>query len=216
MKLIVGLGNPGPRYERTRHNLGFMALDAIARRHGFGPFRARFQGLIAEGVVAGERCLALKPMTFMNDSGRSVGEAARFYKLPPADVVVLYDELDLKPGKVKVKTGGGAGGHNGIRSVDSHLGTEYRRVRLGIGHPGDKDRVLGYVLQDVPKAEQPMMDTLVEAVADAFPLLLAGDENGFMNRVTVAVFPPKPKPPRPPAPGGATAPVPSEDPRRSD
>lgn len=205
MLLLVGLGNPGPRHAGNRHNIGFMALDEITRRHGFGPWRVRFQGLVAEGRVGARKVLALKPQSYMNESGRAVGEAARFYKLDPGQVVVLYDEIDLRPGKVKVKTGGGAGGHNGIRSIDAHLGRDYRRVRLGIGHPGHKDLVHGYVLRDFAKADATWLDKLLPAVADEIPLLLDGDEGAFMSRIAHVMTPPRPKPPAPERPPG-TAP----------
>lgn len=201
MMLFVGLGNPGPTYEGNRHNIGFMAVDEIVRAHGFGPWRARFQGLVAEGRIAGAKVLALKPLTFMNESGRSVGEALRFFKLEPSSVHVLYDELDLVPGKVRVKTGGGAGGHNGIRSIDQHIGPAYHRIRLGIGHPGDKAKVHGYVLSDFAKIERTTwLPTLIDAVAREAPALVAGDQGRFMSRVTHAVFPPPPKPAKPAAP----------------
>ena len=206
MLLFVGLGNPGPSYEGNRHNIGFMAVDEIVRVHGFGPWRSRFQGLLAEGRIAGARVLALKPLTFMNESGRSVGEAVRFFKLEPAAVHVFYDELDLVPGKVRVKTGGGAGGHNGIRSIDQHIGQAYHRIRLGIGHPGDKAKVHGYVLSDFAKIERTTwLPTLIDAVAREAPALVAGDQGRFMSRVTHAVFPPPPKPAKPTAPAEAPA-----------
>lgn len=192
--LLVGLGNPGPRYAHNRHNIGFMALDEIARRHRFGPWRARFQGRLAEGRIGAHRVLAFKPMTYMNESGGAVGAAMRFYKLDPSQVVVLHDEIDLRPGKVKVKTGGGPGGHNGLRSLDAHIGRDYRRVRLGVGHPGHKDLVHGYVLQDFAKAEAAWRDKLLDAVAEEFPRLLEGDEGAFMSRVAHLMSPPKAKP----------------------
>jgi peptidyl-tRNA hydrolase, PTH1 family len=199
MFLFVGLGNPGPKHVGQRHNIGFMAVDEIARRHGFGPFRARFRGLISEGSIAGQPVRLLKPMTFMNESGRSVGETLRFFKLRTAHVYAFYDDLDLKPGKCRVKIGGGAGGHNGLRSLDSHISKEYWRVRLGIGHPGHKDRVYAYVLQDFAKAERTSwLPKLLDAVADDAGLLVQGEENAFMSRVAHAVFPPPPKPPKPP------------------
>jgi len=197
MLLLVGLGNPGPRHAKNRHNIGFMAVDEIVRRHGFGPWRTRFQGRVAEGRIEGGKVLALEPETYMNESGRAVGEAVRFYKLEPeSQVIVIYDEIDLKPGKVKVKLGGGAGGHNGIRSIDSHIGRDYRRVRLGVGHPGDKDLVHGYVLQDFAKVEVAERDRLIAAVADELPRLIAGDGGGFMSRLAHIMNPPKPKPPK--------------------
>ncbi len=198
MLLLVGLGNPGPRHAKNRHNIGFMAVDEIVRRHGFGPWRTRFSGRIAEGRIDGGKVLALEPETYMNESGRAVGEAVRFYKLEPeSQVIVIYDEIDLKPGKVKVKLGGGAGGHNGIRSIDNHIGRDYRRVRLGIGHPGDKDLVHGHVLQDFAKVEVAGRDKLIDAVAAELARLIAGDDGGFMSRVAHIMNPPKPKPPKP-------------------
>lgn len=204
MKLFVGLGNPGDRYARHRHNVGVMAVERIAARHGFGPWRARFQGRLAEGTLGGERVWLLCPQTWMNESGRSVADAARFMKLPLADVVVFHDELDLAPGKVRVKLGGGVAGHNGLRSLDACLGSrEFGRVRIGIGHPGHKDRVVGHVLADFHKSEQAWLDPLLDAIADAAPLLAAGDDAGFMNRVALLTQPPKPKRERPPEEGVA-------------
>ena len=193
MLLLVGLGNPGPKYAGHRHNFGFLALDEIARRYDFGPWRGRFAGAAADGEIGGVRLLALKPLTTMNHSGRSVGEAMRFHKLDPADVTVLYDELDLVPGKMRVKTGGGHGGHNGIRDIAARIGPDFRRVRLGIGHPGDKDRVTGYVLHDFTRAERRIAGELIDAVAGALPLLVGGDDNRFMTRVSQTVNPPPPK-----------------------
>lgn len=192
MILVVGLGNPGSEYARNRHNIGFMAADELVRRHSFGPWRSKFQGELAEGSIAGTKVLVLKPMTYMNLSGQSVAAAARFLKVPVEDVVVIHDELDLPPGRLRVKRGGGAGGHNGLKSIDQHLGQNYRRVRLGIGHPGDKDRVAGYVLHDFAKDDS-WLDPMIGAVCDAFPMLLGGDDSGFMNRVAVLTAPPKPK-----------------------
>ena len=191
MLLLVGLGNPGAEYARNRHNIGFMAVEAIARRHGFSPWKKRFQGQTAEGTVAGDKVLALEPLTYMNLSGQSVGAALQFFKLKPEQVVVFYDELDLPPGKIRVKKGGGAGGHNGIRSMDAHIGKEYWRVRLGIGHPGDKNLVSNYVLHDFAKADQSWLEPLLDACADAFPLLVQGQPENFMNKVTLATQPPK-------------------------
>jgi len=193
--LLVGLGNPGRRYAKNRHNIGFMALDEIARRYGFAPWRRRFQGEIAEGQVGGMRVLALKPTTGMNGSGQSVGEAGRFFKLKAGDVLVVHDEMDLKPGKIRVKQGGGAGGHNGLRSLDSHIGPNYRRLRLGVGHPGHKDQVTGYVLRDFAKADAEWLPKLLDAVAEEFPRLVQGDDGGFMSRVSHVMNPPPPKPP---------------------
>ena len=200
MKLLVGLGNPGERHARQRHNIGFMAIERIAQRHGFGPWRTRFQGRLAEGVLDGERVWLLEPQTFMNESGRSIGEAARFIKLPPEDIVILHDEIDLAAGKLRVKLGGGVAGHNGLRSADDWLGTrEFKRVRIGVGHPGHKDRVIGHVLADFHKNEQVWLEPLLDAIADAAPLLAKGQDAAFMSRVALLTQPPKPpKPERPP------------------
>ena len=186
MLLWVGLGNPEPAMARQRHNIGFMAMDRIVRRHGFSPWRQRFRGMAAEGSVGGERVVALKPLTYMNDSGHSVQPAAAFYKVPPEAVTAFHDELDLVPGKVRVKRGGGAAGHNGLRSMDRTLGTpDYWRVRLGIGHPGDRARVLGWVLGDFAKTDAAWLDALLEGVADAAPLLAAGKPEDFMTRMAL-------------------------------
>jgi len=186
MLLWVGLGNPEPGMARQRHNIGFMALDVIASRHGFSPWRQRFRGLVAEGSVGGEKILALKPQTYMNDSGESVQPAAAFYKIPPEAITAFHDELDLIPGKVRVKRGGGAAGHNGLRSMDRHLGTpDYWRVRLGIGHPGHKERVLGYVLGDFAKADVGWLVPVLDAVADSAALLAAGKPEDFMTKVAL-------------------------------
>jgi len=193
MRLLVGLGNPGPRHAQNRHNIGFMAVDEIALRYGLGPWRRRFEGRLAEGQVAGHRVLALKPETYMNESGASVSGALRFYKLEPSQVIVFYDEIDLAPAKMKVKLGGGAAGHNGIRSLISHLGANFWRVRLGVGHPGHKDQVHGWVLRDFPKADRKWVDKLTDAVARELPLLLDGDDGAFMSRVAFLLAPPKPK-----------------------
>lgn len=187
MRLFVGLGNPGSRYEGNRHNIGFMAVDAIARRHAFSPWRRRFQGETSEGTLEGERVVLLKPTTYMNESGRAVGEAAHFFKLGVGDIVVLHDELDLPPAKLRVKTGGGHAGHNGLRSISSHVGNDYRRVRLGIGHPGVKDIVHAYVLNDFAKAERPWVEALCEAVADNAGLLAADRDSAFQNKVHLAM-----------------------------
>ena len=194
MKLVVGLGNPGPKYERTRHNIGFMTIDAIVRRYGFANPREKFQGHVCEGELGGEKVLLLKPMTFMNNSGTSVAAAARFHKIPPQDVIVFHDELDLAPGKLRVKRGGGAAGHNGLRSIDAHFDQDYWRVRLGIGHPGARDQVLGYVLNNFTAEETLWLDRLLPAVAEALPVLLAGLDSGFMSKVGVLLDPPKAKP----------------------
>ncbi|MDP2697197.1 aminoacyl-tRNA hydrolase [Thalassospira sp.] len=208
MFLVVGLGNPGSGYAGNRHNIGFMAADEIVRRHSFGPWRKKFQGQLAEGTIAGHKVLVLKPETFMNNSGQSVGEALRFYKIPVEDVIVLHDELDLPPGRLRVKRAGGHGGHNGLRSIDAHCGKEYRRVRLGIGHPGDKARVHGYVLGDFAKSEQDgWLMTLLDAVAREMPRLFADDDSGFMSKVAHEVTPPKPRTPKVPKEAKADAPV---------
>lgn len=191
MLLVVGLGNPGSEYAGNRHNIGFMAADVIVRRHGFSGWKAKFQGEVATGTVGGEKVAVLKPHTYMNLSGQSVGAAAHFLKLPVESILVLHDELDLPPGRVRVKRGGGAGGHNGLKSIDSHLGQNYRRVRLGIGHPGHKDLVSGYVLHDFAKADQTWLDPLLEVVSDTFPLLVAGDESGFMTKVATLTAQPQ-------------------------
>ena len=185
MKLFVGLGNPGDKYRGNRHNIGFMALERIAERHGFGPWRKKFQGLISEGSLGGERVMLLKPETYMNESGRAVGEAQRFAKIPLTDVYVFHDELDLAPGKVKVKVGGGNAGHNGLRSITAHIENDYPRVRLGIGHPGSKDVVIHHVLNDFAKADRVWLEPLLDAVADAAPYLAKGDEARFLSDVAL-------------------------------
>ena len=187
MRLFVGLGNPGSRYARNRHNVGFMVVDEIARAHGAAPWRRRFQGEAAEAVVGGERVLLLKPQTYMNESGRSVAEAQRFFKLELSDVVVFHDELDLAPAKVRVKLGGGNAGHNGLRSITAQCGNDYRRVRMGIGHPGDKDLVHAYVLSDFARSEEPWVEDLCRACADAAPVLAKGDDATFQNKVHLAM-----------------------------
>ncbi len=192
MLILAGLGNPGPKYARHRHNLGYMVADEIIRRYGFRLAQARHHSYIATGDIRGEKILLLKPKTFMNDSGRAVGSALRYFKLKARDVTAIYDELDLAPGKVRVKRGGGAGGHNGIRSLDSHIGKDYRRIRIGIGHPGDKKRVHRYVLSDIAKADQPLMHDIVDAVCEALPILVDGDDAGFMTKVALLCPPPKP------------------------
>ena len=183
MLVLVGLGNPGSKYAGHRHNVGFMAVDAIADAHRFGPSRAKFQGELREGVIGGEKILALKPQTYMNDSGQSVGEAMRFFKLTPADVVVFHDELDLARGKVRIKIGGGAAGHNGLRSIADHIGADFHRVRIGIGHPGDKARVTGHVLGDFAKADEAWLLPLLAAFAKAAPRLASGDMVRYQSEV---------------------------------
>jgi len=191
MRLVVGLGNPGAKYARNRHNVGFMAADVVAIRNRFPAYRSKFKGELAEGEIAGERVLLLKPHTYMNESGISVAEAARFHKLAPEQVIVIHDELDLAPGKLRVKRGGGAAGHNGIRSIDAHLGNDFWRVRIGIGHPGHKQLVLGAVLGDFVKADTVWLVPLLDAIADEMPLLLKGEDAAYMSRVAHAAPPPK-------------------------
>lgn len=193
MQLFVGLGNPGSQYEGNRHNIGFMAVDRIAQEYGFGPWRNRFKGLTAEGTINGEKVLLLKPQTYMNLSGDSVAEALRFYKLPLEALLVFHDELDVAPGKLKMKVGGGAAGHNGLRSIDSHLGPHYRRARLGIGHPGSKGRVHGWVLGDFAKADQTWLDAFLDAVAKEAGWLAKGNDARFASSVSQRLTPPRPK-----------------------
>src|ERR1700688_4035005 len=187
MRLFVGLGNPGAKYAHNRHNIGFMVADEIARRHGFATWRRRFQGEAAEGTLDGERVVLLRPLTFMNESGRAVQEAAGFFKLSPAEITVFQDELELPPAKVRVKVGGGIAGHNGLRSITSHIGNDYRRVRLGIGHPRVQELVHGYVLSDFAKDERPWVEALREAIADNAGLLTTDRDSTFQNRVHLAM-----------------------------
>lgn len=187
MRLFVGLGNPGAKYARNRHNIGFMAVDEIARRHGFAPWRRRFQGETSEGTLGTERVILLKPTTYMNESGNSVQEASSFFKIEPRDVTVFQDELELPPGKVRVKMGGGIAGHNGLRSISAHIGNEYRRVRLGIGHPGVKEFVHAHVLSDFAKADSEWVTTLCDAVAEHADLLAKGADATFANKVHLAM-----------------------------
>jgi peptidyl-tRNA hydrolase, PTH1 family len=192
MRLVVGLGNPGSRYARNRHNVGFMAIDAIARRHGLAGFRSRFKGELAEGSIGGERRLLLKPQTFMNESGESVAEAARFFKILPSEIVVIHDEIDLRPGKLRVKCGGGTAGHKGLRSIDALLGPDFWRVRIGVGHPGVKELVLPYVLQNFPSEEVSLwVAPLLDAVAETIGLLLTGAPEAFMSEVARRFAPPE-------------------------
>ena len=193
MLLLVGLGNPGSKYAGNRHNVGFMVADAVHRRFRFPAFRSKFDAEAAEGEIGGERVLILKPMTFMNESGRSVAAAARFYKIDPADITVIHDEIDLAPGRIRMKLGGGIAGHNGLRSIAAHLGLDFWRVRIGIGHPGDKDLVSGYVLGDFAKIDRDWLDKSIDAIAEAAPFLAAHDEKGFTNKLALLLTPPKPK-----------------------
>lgn len=187
MRLFVGLGNPGTKYQGNRHNIGFMVVDEIARRHGFAPWRRRFQGEISEGTLDRERVVLLKPATYMNESGNAVQEAASFFKLGESDVVVFHDEIELPPAKVRVKVGGGIAGHNGLRSISAHIGNEYRRVRLGVGHPGVKDLVHIHVLNDFAKSERPWVEALTDVVADNAALLVTGKDSTFQNKVHLAM-----------------------------
>ena len=213
MKLFVGLGNPGAKYAANRHNIGFMALDRIAAEHGFGPWQGKFQAEISQGRLGSHKIALLKPMTFMNLSGQAVGEAMRFYQLDPADLVVFHDELDLAPGKIRLKQGGGHAGHNGLRSIHAHLGPDYARVRLGIGHPGHKDRVAPYVLSDFAKSDQAWLDDLMRGIADGAEALAAGDGARFSNAVALRMAParvstpPAPKPAKPAPPAAPAAPA---------
>ena len=191
MKLFVGLGNPGGKYARNRHNIGFMAVERIASDHGFGPWRSKFQGLVSEGRLGGEKVVLLKPETFMNLSGQSVGEAMRFYKIDTPDITVFHDEIDLAPGKLRVKSGGGHAGHNGLRSLHAHVGDAYGRVRMGVGHPGHKDAVPGYVLRDFPKADADWLDDMLRGVSDGAGHLADGDTGRFMNAVSLRLNPPR-------------------------
>lgn len=223
MQLFVGLGNPGAKYAANRHNIGWMAVDRIAGDHGFAPWRNKFQAQVSEGRLKGEKVVLLKPETFMNLSGQSVGEAMRFFKLTPAQVTVFHDEIDLAPGKIRVKTGGGHAGHNGLRSLHQHIGPDYTRVRMGVGHPGHKDRVPGYVLSDFAKADAEWLDDLLRGIGDGAPALAAGDAAGFLNAVALRRAPtPRPRPAGPASDRSAdtsaetaTAPVPKDEAERS-
>ncbi|MDD9920912.1 MAG: aminoacyl-tRNA hydrolase [Boseongicola sp.] len=191
MQLFVGLGNPGAKYAQTRHNIGFMAVDQIASDHGFGPWRGKFQGSLSEGKLGSEKVLLLKPETFMNLSGQSVGEVMRFYKIEPQDITVFHDEIDLAPGKLKVKQGGGHAGHNGLRSLHQHIGAEFRRVRMGVGHPGHKDAVPTYVLHNFAKADEEWLDDMLRGISDGAAHLASGDSGRFQNAVALRLNPPR-------------------------
>jgi PTH1 family peptidyl-tRNA hydrolase len=224
MKLFVGLGNPGPKYAGNRHNIGFMALDRIAADHSFSPWRKAFQGLVAEGRLGTEKVALLKPETFMNLSGQSVQAAVTFWKLPLADLTVFHDELDLAPGKLRLKQGGGHAGHNGLRSIHAHLGDDYARVRLGIGHPGHKDAVAAYVLHDFAKADQDWLEDLLRGISEGAPALAAGDGQRFLNAVALRTAPPRsstgtksePSPTRAPAQPKASAPASTQPPKPAE
>jgi len=187
MRLFVGLGNPGARYANNRHNIGFMAVDEIARRHGFAPWRLRFQGETSEGALEQEKVVLLRPATFMNESGRAVQEAANFFKLSAGEIIVFQDEIELPPAKVRVKVGGGIAGHNGLRSISAHIGNDYRRVRIGVGHPGIKELVHGHVLSDFAKSDRPWVEALCAAIADNAGLLATDKDSTFQNRVHLAM-----------------------------
>lgn len=191
MRLFVGLGNPGPKYAGNRHNIGYMAVDRIASDHGFGPWRSKFEGVISEGHLASEKVVLLKPETFMNRSGQSVGAAMRFFKLEPNEITVFHDEIDLEPSRLKVKSGGGHAGHNGLRSLHAHIGDGYDRVRIGVGHPGHKDAVPAYVLRDFAKADRGWIEEILQGISDGAPELVAGDRGRFMNAVSLRTAPPR-------------------------
>ena len=197
MLLLVGLGNPGTKHQNHRHNLGFMTLDRLVERYSFGPWRRRFQGQVADGRLGGRRAMALKPGTFMNLSGQSVGAAARYFHVSGKDIVVFHDEIDLAPGKIRVKLGGGTAGHNGLRSIDSHIGPDFRRVRLGVGHPGNKAQVERYVLRNFPKRDRGWLEPLLDAVVAAAEHLAEDDDSGFTTKVALLLQPPKPSKPAP-------------------
>ena len=215
MKLFVGLGNPGTKYAGNRHNIGFMAMDRIATDHGFSPWRRAFQGQVSDGRLGSDKVVLLKPETFMNLSGQSVRAAVDFYKLTPADVIVFHDELDLAPGKCRVKQGGGHAGHNGLRSIHQHLGEAYGRVRLGIGHPGHKDAVAAYVLHDFAKADQDWLDDLLRGISDGAAALADGDGARFMNAVALRTAPPRSSTTPAPAKPAAPAPEPKVEEART-
>ena len=219
MQLFVGLGNPGEKYARNRHNIGFMALDRIAGDHGFSPWRSKFQGQVSEGRLGSEKVVLLKPHTFMNLSGQSVGEALKFFKLDPSELTVFHDEIDLAPGKVRLKAGGGHAGHNGLRSIHQHIGPHYDRVRLGVGHPGHKDAVPGYVLRDFPKADQDWLDDVMRGLSDGAGALAAGEGPRFLNAVSLRVNPPRSgggaKGGTKPTPEKAATPKPAKEPAPS-
>ncbi len=196
MLLLVGLGNPGSKYSNNRHNIGFMVVDEIIHRHGLGPARRKFQGDICEGRIGADKVLVLKPHTFMNESGRSVGEAAQFYKLAPEDIVIIHDELDLEAGKFRMKAGGGTAGNNGLKSLVRHLGPDFRRMRIGIGHPGNRGEVHSHVLKDFSKLDRQWVDPMIDAIAKNIDLLVSDSDATFANKVHLTLHPPKPKPPR--------------------
>ena len=187
MRLFVGLGNPGSDYTNNRHNIGFMAVDEIVRRHSFAPFRSKFQGQICEGTIAEQKILVLKPTTYMNESGKAIKAAMTFYKLPIDDIIVFHDEMDLAAGKIRMKKGGGHAGHNGIRSIQNHIGSDFKRVRLGVGHPGDREKVISHVLNDFSKVDQQWLDKIIEAIGENVGLLIKDEEGNFMSKVSLAL-----------------------------
>lgn len=211
MKLFVGLGNPGAKYAQTRHNIGFMAVDEIAADHGFAPWRKKFQGQLCEGKLGSHKVILLKPETFMNLSGQSVGEALRFYKLSVEDVTVFHDEIDLAPGKIRVKSGGGHAGHNGLRSLHQHIGADYDRVRLGVGHPGRKEMVPNYVLGNFAKADEGWLDDILRGISDGATALAEGDHSRFLNAVGLRMAPQRPSKPKPAAQPKQPAPAPKPE-----
>lgn len=211
MKLFVGLGNPGAKYAQTRHNIGFMAVDEIAADHGFAPWRKKFQGQLCEGKLGSHKVILLKPETFMNLSGQSVGEALRFYKLSVDDVTVFHDEIDLAPGKIRVKSGGGHAGHNGLRSLHQHIGADYDRVRLGVGHPGRKELVPNYVLGNFAKADEGWLDDILRGISDGATALAEGDHSRFLNAVGLRMAPQRPSKPKPAAQPKQPAPAPKPE-----
>ena len=212
MKLFVGLGNPGAKYARNRHNIGYMAVDRIASDHGFSPWRSKFQGVLCEGRLGTEKVTLLKPETYMNNSGQSVGEAMRFFKLDPQDIVVFHDEIDLAPAKLRIKEGGGHAGHNGLRSLDAHVGPDYVRVRMGVGHPGRKEAVAGYVLHDFAKADEDWVEDMLRGLSDGAAQLAAGDWGKAMNAVALRTAPPRSSTTAAPAPKPEVAPEPEAEP----
>lgn len=217
MWLLVGLGNPGADYQHTRHNIGFMAVEAILHRFSFAAEKQKFRGMLSEGTIAGARVMTLRPLTYMNLSGESVGECVRFYKIPPEQIIVFHDELDLPLGKLRMKRGGGHGGHNGLKSLDAHIGQDYWRVRMGIDHPGDKDRVSDYVLSNFSKSEAAEVERITAALAEHAALALRGDDAAYMSKVALTLNPPPPKPPKAEKPAKAenASPSPASTPSSS-
>ncbi len=189
MRLFVGLGNPGSEYRNNRHNIGFMAADEIVNRHSFAPFRSKFQGQICEGTIAKKKIIVLKPSTYMNESGKAIQAVMAFYKLPIDDIIVFHDEMDLAAGKIRMKTGGGHAGHNGIRSIQSYIGADFQRVRLGVGHPGNKEQVINHVLKDFSKTDHQWLDIMIKAIGENIDLLIKGEDSSFISKVSSALNP---------------------------